>query len=66
MNVKHNSIRCDNCKIDIHRASYSRHSKSKKHLEKKSQNKVIIPKKNPTERLVKEVIKVTGTNIENH
>ena len=27
--------RCGDCNIDIHRASYSRHLKPKKHLEKK-------------------------------
>ena len=33
--------RCVDCGIDIHRASYSRHLKSKKHLDKKE----IKPKK---------------------
>ena len=28
--MKHNRVRCDNCKIDLHRASYSRHLKYKK------------------------------------
>ena len=27
--------RCEDCNIDIHRASYSRHIKTKRHLEKK-------------------------------
>ena len=43
--MNNNSSRCDVCKIDIHRASYSRHLKSKKHLESTSQNEIIIPKK---------------------
>ena len=39
--VQNNMKRCEDCGIDIHRASYSRHLKSKKHLEKKE----IKPKK---------------------
>ena len=27
--------RCEDCEINIHRASYSKHLKSKRHLEKK-------------------------------
>ena len=50
--MKHNSSRCDVCKDDIHRASYSRHLKSKKHLESTSQNETIIVKKNPIKRVV--------------
>ena len=65
--MKHNRVRCDICKNDIHRASYSRHLKSKKHLENISQNKVIVPRKKPIKRVVetKEVFKVTDTNVEN-
>ena len=51
--MKHNRVTCDFCKIDIHRTSMSRHLKSKKHLENISQNKVIIPKKNPLKGNVK-------------
>ena len=41
-NMNQNNIkRCVDCNIDIHRASYSRHLKSKKHLDKKE----IKPKK---------------------
>ena len=43
--MKNNRVRCDVCKIDIHRAFRSRHAKSKKHLEKLSRNKIIVPKK---------------------
>ena len=43
--MKHNRVRCDICKIDIHRASYTRHLKSKKHLETLSVKKVIVPRK---------------------
>ena len=51
--MKYKTERCNVCKIDIHRASMSRHLKSKKHLEKISQKKVIIPKKNPIKRNAK-------------
>ena len=52
--MKCRSVGCVILKIYIHRASYGRHLKSKKHLEKKQQNKVIIPRKNPIKRVVKE------------
>ena len=39
--VENNMKRCEDCDIDVHRASYSRHLKTKKHLEKKG----IKPKK---------------------
>ena len=38
-----NSRRCDNCNIDVHRASYAKHLRSKRHLENIKQNDVIIP-----------------------
>ena len=38
-----NSRRCDICKIDVHRASYNKHLRSKKHLENEKQNEMIIP-----------------------
>ena len=38
---QNNTIRCVDCNIDIHRASYSRHLKTKRHLEKND----IKPKK---------------------
>ena len=37
------SLRCDICNIDVHRASYAKHLGSKKHLENKRQNYIIIP-----------------------
>ena len=66
--MKNNRVRCDDCKIDIHRALRSRHEKNKKHLGNISQNKVIVPRKNPIKRVLetKEVVKITGTNVENH
>ena len=33
-NNKNTRFRCDFCKIDLHRTPYSRHLKSKNHLEK--------------------------------
>ena len=38
---QNNNIRCDDCNIDIHRASYGRHLKTKKHLER---NKIKLKK----------------------
>ena len=38
-----NSRRCDICNIDVHRASYAKHLRSKKHLENLRQNEIIIP-----------------------
>ena len=38
-----NSLRCDICNIDVHRASYGKHLISKKHLDKIRQNEIIIP-----------------------
>ena len=63
--MEYNGVRCDFCKIDIHRASYCRHIKSKKHFENMSKNKVIVPRKNPMKRVVKEVFKVSDTKVEN-
>ena len=52
--MKYNRVRCDNCKIDVHRTSNSRHSNCKKHLENFTQNKEIIPRKNSIKRVVEE------------
>ena len=38
-----NSRRCDICIIDVHRASYAKHLRSKKHLENIRQDDIIIP-----------------------
>ena len=38
-----NSRKCEICNIDVHRASYVKHLRSKKHLEKIKQNEMIIP-----------------------
>ena len=38
-----NSSKCDVCNIDVHRASYVKHLRSRKHLENEKQNEMIIP-----------------------
>ena len=38
-----NSRKCDVCNIDVHRASYVKHLRSRKHLENENQNEMIIP-----------------------
>ena len=38
-----NSRKCDICNIDVHRASYVKHLRSKKHIENIKQNVMIIP-----------------------
>ena len=44
--MKNKRVRCDICKIDILRISYSRHLKSKKRLEKYNKiNEIFLEKK---------------------
>ena len=38
-----NSRKCEICNVDVHRASYVKHLRSKKHLENMKQNEMIIP-----------------------
>ena len=57
---QNNTIRCEDCNIDVHRASYSRHSKTKKHLEKKN----IKPKKVIDKDNIKEANKNKNNKIE--
>ena len=38
-----NSRTCEICNVNVHRASFAKHLKSKKHLEKLEQNERIIP-----------------------
>ena len=38
-----NSRKCDVCNVDVHRASYPRHLRSKNHLEKIKQNEMNKP-----------------------
>ena len=37
-----NSHKCDKCKVDVHRASYVKHLRSKEHFENEIQNELII------------------------
>ena len=51
-----NSRKCENCNVDVHRASYVKHLRSKKHLENIQQNEMIIPEwlfKEPIENKIK-------------
>ena len=38
-----NSRKCEVCNVDVHRASYMKHLRNKKHLEIIKQNEMIIP-----------------------
>ena len=38
-----NSRKCEVCNVDVHRASYMKHLRSKKHMEILKQNEMIIP-----------------------
>ena len=38
-----NCRKCEICSIDVHKASYSKHLRSKYHLKNEKQNKRIIP-----------------------
>ena len=60
--MKNSRVKCDICKIEIHRASYSRHLKSEKHLEKIKENKVTFAWKSPMKRALKEKIKVSDND----
>ena len=51
-----NSRRCEICNVDVHRASYNKHLRSKKHLENRKQNEMIIPEwlfREPVENKIK-------------
>ena len=53
-----NSRRCEICNIDIHRASYNKLLRSKKHLENMKQNEMIIPDwlfQEPVENKIKKI-----------
>ena len=41
--AKKNSRKCDVCNIDVHRASYAKHLRSRNHLENIKRNEMIIP-----------------------
>ena len=38
-----NSRTCDICNVDVHRASYAKHLRSKKHLQNEKQKELIVP-----------------------
>ena len=53
-----NSRRCEVCNVDIHRASYNKHMRSKKHLEIEKQHEMIIPEwlfREPIENKIKNI-----------
>ena len=53
-----NSRKCDVCNIDVHRASFVKHLRSKKRLENIKQNEMIIPEwlfSEPIENKIKEI-----------
>ena len=62
--MKNNRVGCDIRKNDIHRASNSRHLKSKKHFENMSKKRN-ISRKNPLKRVVKEDFEVSDIKVEN-
>ena len=53
-----NSRKCEICNADVHRASFAKHNKSKKHLENKKQDEMIIPTwlfREPIENKIKKI-----------
>ena len=53
-----NSRRCEICNVDVHRASYIKHLRSKKHMENMKQNEMIIPEwifKEPIENKINKI-----------
>ena len=53
-----NSRKCEVCDIDVHRASYVKHLRSKKHLENMKQNEMIIPEWLFQEPVENKIIKI--------
>ena len=53
-----NSRKFELCNVDVHRASYMKHLRSKKHLENMKQNEMIIPKRlfqEPVENIIRKI-----------
>ena len=53
-----NSRKCEICNIDVHRASYMKHLRSKKHIENMKQSEMIIPEwlfQEPVENKIKKM-----------
>ena len=52
---------CDVCNVNVHRASFAKHLKSKKHLENVIQNEMLIPEwffkeeKSPIKKKIRKV-----------
>ena len=56
--AKMNSRKCEICNVDVHRASYIKHLRSKKHMENIKQNGMIIPEwlfQEPVENKIKKI-----------
>ena len=54
-----NSRECEVCNVDVHRASYIEHLRSKKHIENFKQNETIIPEwlfQEPVENKIKKIL----------
>ena len=54
MNIR----KCEVCNIDVHRPSYVKHLRSKKHFENLKQNEIIIPEwffQEPIEKKLKNI-----------
>ena len=53
-----NNRRCEICNVDVHRASFAKHLRSKTHLENMKQNEIIIPEwlfREPIENKIKKI-----------
>ena len=53
-----NSRKCEVSNVDVHRASYNKHLRSKKHIENMKQNEMIIPEwlfQEPVENKIKKI-----------
>ena len=53
-----NSRKCEVCNFNVHRASYVKHLRNKKHLENIKQNEMIIPDWLFQEPIEKKIIKI--------
>ena len=53
-----NSRRCEICNVDVHRASYIKHLRSKKHLENMKKIEIIIPERLFLEPVEKKIEKI--------
>ena len=53
-----NSRKCEVCNVDVHRAFYIKHLRSKKHIENLKQNEIILPEwffQQPVENKIKKI-----------